>query len=212
MERDLRFFERMAHRDGYGIVAGVDEAGRGPLAGPVIAAAVVLPQDFNDRLVNDSKKLTPKQRLRSYDVIYRHAKSVGIGIVDAHEIDRINILQGSLLAMTMAVDNLTPKPCFLLIDGKFTIQTEISQKAIIQGDSKSISVAAASIIAKVTRDRLMERYAVEYPQFEFDRHKGYPTKAHRQAILRHGCCPIHRKTFRGVLPPDNQAIPELKKT
>ncbi len=208
----MRFFERMAHRDGYGIVAGVDEAGRGPLAGPVIAAAVVLPQDFNDRLVNDSKKLTPKQRLRSYDVIYRHAKSVGIGIVDAHEIDRINILQGSLLAMTMAVDNLTPKPCFLLIDGKFTIQTEISQKAIIQGDSKSISVAAASIIAKVTRDRLMERYAVEYPQFEFDRHKGYPTKAHRQAILRHGCCPIHRKTFRGVLPPDNQAIPELKKT
>ncbi len=212
MERDLRFFEKMAHQDGYRNVAGIDEAGRGPLAGPVIAAAVVLPKDFNNHLVNDSKKLSPKQRLRSYDLIYRHAKSVGIGIIDAHEIDRINILKGSLLAMAMAVDNLTPKPCFLLIDGKFNIQTQIPQKAIIKGDSKSISIAAASIVAKVTRDRLMERYAVEYPQFEFDRHKGYPTKAHRQAILNHGCCPIHRRSFRGVLPPDNQAIPELEKT
>ena len=200
MDTDLRFFEKMAQSSGYHLIAGIDEAGRGPLAGPVVAAAVILPTNFNHTAITDSKKLTPKKRQHLYDLIYRNAQSIGIGIVDSTEIDRINILQSSLLAMAMAVDNLHPKPCFLLIDGKFKIQTDITQRAIIKGDSKSITIAAASIIAKVTRDRLMAHYALEYPQFGFDKHKGYPTKAHRQAILRYGHCSIHRKTFRGVMP------------
>jgi ribonuclease HII len=200
VDKDLRFFEKLAQSKGCDCIAGIDEAGRGPLAGPVVAAAVVLPTDFYDNTITDSKKLTLKKRQHLYDLIYRSAQSIGIGIVDSNEIDRINILKGSLLAMAMAADNLFPKPCFLLIDGKFKIQTQIAQKAVIKGDALSITIAAASIIAKVTRDRLMEQYALEYPQYGFDRHKGYPTKAHRQAILQHGCCDIHRKTFRGVLP------------
>lgn len=211
MNKDLHFFEKKALLKGCRYIAGIDEAGRGPLAGPVVAAAVVLPTDFNDDTITDSKKLTPKRRQRLYDVIYHNAQSIGIGIVDSNEIDRINILKGSLLAMAMAVDNLYPKPCFLLIDGKFKIQTRIAQKPIIKGDSLSITIAAASIIAKVTRDRLMEQYALEYPQYGFDQHKGYPTKAHRQAILRHGCCCIHRKTFRGVMPSDDNKAVTLKK-
>jgi ribonuclease HII len=200
---DLRFFEKKALSEGCRHIAGIDEAGRGPLAGPVVAAAVVLPTDFNDNTIIDSKKLSPKRRQRLYEVIYHKARSIGIGIVDSNEIDRINILESSLLAMAMAVDNLFPKPCFLLIDGKFKIQTQIAQQPIIKGDSLSITIAAASIIAKVTRDRLMKQYALEYPQYGFDQHKGYPTKTHRQAIIRHGCCYIHRKTFRGVMPSDN---------
>jgi ribonuclease HII len=172
------------------------------LAGPVVAAAVVLPKNYIHNNITDSKKLTSKKREQLYGQIYSEAQSIGIGIVDACEIDRINILKSSLLAMAMAVDNLRPKPCYLLIDGKFKIQSSIPQQAIIKGDSLSISIAAASIIAKVTRDKLMERYALDYPQFDFDRHKGYPTKAHRKAIMEHGCCPIHRKTFRGVTPAD----------
>jgi ribonuclease HII len=202
VDKDLRFFEKMAQSNGCHLIAGIDEAGRGPLAGPVVAAAVILPTDFNNTAITDSKKLPPKKRQCLYDLIYRKAQSVGIGIVDSIEIDRINILQSSLLAMAMAVDNLHPKPCVLLIDGKFKIQTDITQRPIIKGDSKSITIAAASIIAKVTRDRLMAHYALEYPQFGFDKHKGYPTKAHRQAILRYGCCSIHRKSFRGVIPDD----------
>ena len=203
MDKDLRFFERMAQSNGCRYVAGIDEAGRGPLAGPVVAAAVILPTNFNNAAITDSKKLTPKKRQHLYDLIYCKAQSIGIGIVDSIEIDRINILQSSLLAMVMAVDNLHPRPCFLLIDGKFKIQIDITQRAIIKGDSKSITIAAASIIAKVTRDGLMAHYALEYPQFGFDKHKGYPTRAHRQAILRYGYCSIHRKTFRGVIPADN---------
>lgn len=207
MDRDLRIFERMAQAKGFQLIAGIDEVGRGPLAGPVVAAAVVLPDEFDDSAITDSKKLSPKQRDRLFDLIYRHATTIGIGIVDAHEIDRINILKSSLLAMAMAVDSLKPEPLFLLIDGKFKIQSDIPQETIIKGDSRSISIAAASIVAKVTRDRLMEQYALEYPQFGFARHKGYPTKAHRQAIIRHGCCPIHRKTFRGVIPSDETIAP-----
>lgn len=200
MDRDLRTFEAMALHKGCHLIAGIDEVGRGPLAGPVVAAAVVLPNAFNDAGITDSKKIAPKKRLRLYNLIYQHARTIGIGIVDAREIDRTNILKSALLAMAMAVDNLRPQPSYLLIDGKFKIRSHIPQEAIIKGDSRSISIAAASIVAKVTRDQMMERYALEYPQFGFAQHKGYPTKAHRQAILRHGCCLIHRKTFRGVLP------------
>ena len=195
---DLRIFEKKALRHGCRDIAGIDEAGRGPLAGPVVSAAVILPAGFRHRDIIDSKKLTDGKRQQLYDVIYTHAVSVGIGIVDPFEIDRINILQASLRAMSIAAANLAPRPDFLLIDGNFTIPADFPQRAIIKGDNLSISIAAASIVAKVTRDRLMQGYHHYYPQFGFARHKGYPTPAHREAIRKYGCCPIHRKSFRGV--------------
>jgi ribonuclease HII len=195
---DLWHFEKEATGMGCREVAGVDEAGRGPLAGPVVSAAVILPTTFAETEVTDSKKLTPGKRECLYDRIYDQAIAVGIGIVDSVEIDRINILQASLLSMTIAVQNLEPHPDFLLIDGTFSITFDLPQKPIPKGDSLSISIAAASIIAKVSRDRLMQKYHHYYPQFEFSRHKGYPTKAHKEAIRKFGCSPIHRKSFKGV--------------
>lgn len=192
-------FEKEAERNGFGFIAGVDEAGRGPLAGPVVSAAVVLPKAFSAEGVNDSKKLTAKKRDSLFDIIMQNASAVGVGIVEADEIDRINIFQASLLSMRKAVCELPHPPDFLLIDGKFTISYDLPQKAVIKGDSLSISIAAASIIAKVTRDRIMESYDREYPGYGFARHKGYPTKAHKQAIIELGSCPIHRRTFNGVL-------------
>ena len=195
---DTWFFEKEATQKGYKNIAGIDEAGRGPLAGPVVSAAVILPDDFSMTGVTDSKKLTPAKRERLYGPIYIHAVSVGIGIVDPIEIDRINILQASLLSMAMAAENLNPQPDCLLIDGTFSISSNLPQKPITKGDTLSISIAAASIIAKVTRDRLMECYHFYYPQFDFPRHKGYPTKAHNEAIRIFGSCPIHRRSFKGV--------------
>jgi ribonuclease HII len=195
---DLWFFEHRAARSGRRHIAGVDEAGRGPLAGPVVAAAVILPPGFRDPHVTDSKKLSAGRRERLYDVIYREALSVGIGIVDAGEIDRINILQASLRAMTVAVQNLAPGPDHLLIDGTFPVFLDLPQEPIPQGDGRSISIGAASIVAKVTRDRLMDTYDAYYPRFGFTRHKGYPTRDHKAAIRAFGCSPIHRRTFRGV--------------
>ncbi len=195
---DLWFFEKKATAEGYQEIAGIDEAGRGPLAGPVVSAAVILPKNFAVVDVVDSKKLTIKKRTRLYEKIYTHAVSVGVGIVDSVEIDRINILQASLLAMSMAAENLSPQPECLLIDGTFSISSDLPQKPIAKGDALSVSIAAASIVAKVTRDRLMEEYHKYYPQFGFSQHKGYPTRAHKEAIRKFGYCPIHRKTFRGV--------------
>ena len=195
---DLWFFEKKATAEGFNNIAGIDEAGRGPLAGPVVSAAVILPQNFSVNGVVDSKKLTIKKRLRLYQEIYTHAVSVGVGIVDSVEIDRINILQASLLSMSMAAQNLRPQPGCLLIDGTFSISSPLPQKPIAKGDTLSISIAAASIVAKVTRDRLMEEYNAYYPQFGFSKHKGYPTRAHKEAIRKFGYCPIHRKTFKGV--------------
>ncbi|QTA87363.1 Ribonuclease HII [Desulfonema magnum] len=195
---DLRTFEKKALKKGFSLIAGIDEAGRGPLAGPVVSAAVILPVSFPVGEITDSKKLTPKKRADLYEKIYLHAISVGIGIVDPLEIDRINILQASLLSMAMSVDNLKPRPDYLLIDGTFGISSDLPQEPIPHGDSLSISVASASIVAKVTRDRLMEQYHQDYPEFGFPRHKGYPTKAHKEAIRKFGCCPIHRRSFKGV--------------
>ncbi len=193
-----KVFENRALARGYRFVGGVDEAGRGPLAGPVVSAAVILPADFDTGDIDDSKKLTPLKRNRLYDFIYSKAISVGIGIIDPIEIDRINILQASLLSMAISVDNLKPQPDYLLIDGKFTIPFDLPQQAIPKGDTLSVSIGAASIVAKVTRDRLMELYDAEYPQYGLARHKGYPTKAHKEAIRRFGASPIHRKSFKGV--------------
>jgi ribonuclease HII len=198
MEPDLWLFEKKAFQKGFSRIAGIDEAGRGPLAGPVVSAAVIMPISFQIPKISDSKKLTPKKRYYLYDKIYDLAVSVGIGIVDPFEIDRINILQAALLSMAIAVENLSPQPDCLLIDGKFLISSTLPQEAIPKGDALSVSIAAASIIAKVTRDRLMERYHQDYPQFGFSKHKGYPTKAHKRAIQKFGCCPIHRRSFKGV--------------
>ncbi|RPH52939.1 MAG: ribonuclease HII [Desulfobacteraceae bacterium] len=198
MENDLLAYEMDACEKGYAKIAGIDEAGRGPIAGPVVSAAVIIPLSSYIEGVTDSKQLTPKKRDLLYKKIYEHAVSVGIGIVDPAEIERINILKASLLSMSMAVQNLLPQPDFLLIDGIFQIPYALPQRAVPHGDSLSLSVAAASIIAKVTRDRLMEKYHYEYPEYGFDKHKGYPTKKHKEAVRRFGCCPIHRKNFKGV--------------
>jgi ribonuclease HII len=199
MGRDLWSFEKKAFQKGFSRIAGIDEAGRGPLAGPVVSAAVILPVSSSQIPgVSDSKKLTPKKRDYLYDKIYDFAISVGIGIIDPLEIDRINILQAALASMAMAVENLVPQPDCLLVDGTFKISSVLPQEPIPKGDDRSISIAAASIIAKVTRDRMMEKYHQDYPQFGFLKHKGYPTRAHKEAIQKFGCCPIHRKSFKGV--------------
>ncbi len=198
MREDPWVYEKEAREAGYSKIAGIDEAGRGPLAGPVVSAAVILPFNFRVAGVDDSKKLTPKKRVALHDKIYEQAASIGIGIVGPAEIDRINILQASLLAMAVSVTRLKHKPDYLLIDGIFEITCDLPQIAIPKGDSQSISIAAASIVAKVTRDRMMQKYHRQYPQYGFAAHKGYPTKAHREAIREFGCCAIHRKTFKGV--------------
>jgi ribonuclease HII len=195
---DLWIYEKKARDKGHLTIAGIDEAGRGPLAGPVVAAAVILPDRFPSADVNDSKQLSPVQRDRLYELIYAQAVAVGIGIVDAIEIDRINILRASLLAMVMAASNLDPAPDCLLVDGNFPVPLALAQQTIVKGDALSLSIAAASIVAKVTRDRLMSRYDQDYPQYGFAGHKGYGTHTHREAIVRHGCCPIHRRSFKGV--------------
>jgi ribonuclease HII len=196
-------FEHNAKTLGYNMIAGIDEAGRGPLAGPVVSAAVILPHDFLCEGINDSKKLSEKKRDALFPKIMETAVAVATGIASRHEIDEINILRASLLSMKRAVENLStcpgsPVPDFLLIDGKFILDMNIHQSSIIKGDSRSISIAAASIIAKVTRDAIMKELHELYPAYGFIRHKGYPTKEHKEAILRHGPCPVHRLTFRGV--------------
>jgi len=195
---DRELFEKKARQHGYSKIAGIDEAGRGPLAGPVVAAAAILPQEFDLPYLDDSKRLSPKRREELFSAIYKQAISIGIGIVDPVEIDRINILQASLLSMRMAVDNLRPAPDYLLVDGTFTIRSPVPQQAIKHGDRRCLSIAAASIIAKVTRDRLMGLYDEEFPEFGFGKNKGYGTEEHRAAIRTFGYCWIHRKTFRGV--------------
>jgi len=191
-------FEKQAQQAGYRSVAGLDEAGRGPLAGPVVSAAVILPPDFAVPGITDSKKLSPRKRDLFFDLIMEQALSVSTGIATVEEIDTLNILQASLLSMERAVSALFLEPDFLLIDGKFTINSPVAQQALIKGDARSISIASASIIAKVTRDRMMKTLHDQYPQYGFDRHKGYPTAMHKTAVTTFGPCPAHRKTFKGV--------------
>jgi ribonuclease HII len=179
--------------------AGVDEAGRGPLAGPVVAAAVILPEAFDIPGLDDSKKLTHLQRVTILDQVLASAVAFAVGVVGHEEIDNINILRASLLAMEIAVRNLERKPDFLLIDGNQRTSLLIPQETIIKGDSRCCSIAAASIVAKVRRDAIMEEYHEQFPEYNFRSHKGYPTKEHLEAIRKYGPCPIHRRTFRGVL-------------
>lgn len=177
------------------LIAGVDEAGRGPLAGPVVAAAVILPKDFIHPEIDDSKKLSPKKRNRLYDVITGSAIAYSFGVVNARVIDDINILEATKSAMSTAVFKLNPIPEFVLIDALRIDALPYQQSALIKGDTLSISIAAASILAKVHRDAIMCDYHKTYPQYQFDKHKGYPTKLHRARIKEFGSCFIHRKSF-----------------
>jgi ribonuclease HII len=191
----MNAFECHARQRGYRIIAGIDEAGRGPLAGPVVAAAVILPPDYRHPEINDSKQLTPGKRGRLYEVIKTDALAVGLGVVEASVIDHVNILQATLMAMRDAVLDLSTVPDYLLIDGRNRIDVRAPQETIIAGDRKSISIAAASIIAKVSRDRIMEIYHRQFPQYNFLKNKGYGTDEHREAIHRYGRCKIHRLSF-----------------
>lgn len=192
------YFERMYYGQGYQRIAGVDEVGRGPLAGPVVAAAVILPKNGIGQKLFDSKKISSKKRENLYDLILSETLGVGIGMIGQEEIDLLNIFQATLKAMALAVKNLPIRPDFILIDGPQGLRLPIPQKPIRKGDQLSNSIAAASIVAKVTRDRMMVEWHRRYPQYNFAKHKGYGTKEHRRAIEKFGICELHRKTFRGV--------------
>lgn len=188
-------FEKEALAKGYKSVCGVDEAGRGPLAGPVCAAAVILPEGVIIDGVNDSKKLSEKKRESLFDVIREQALSYSIAYATVDEIEDINILNATMLAMRRAIEGLDIKADYAIIDGNKIPPIDIDAECIVKGDAKSMSIACASILAKVSRDRLLYKYAEEYPMYGFDKHKGYGTKVHREAILKYGPCPYHRKSF-----------------
>jgi ribonuclease HII len=192
------YFEKMYYGRGYQRIAGVDEVGRGPLAGPVVAAAVILPKDGIGEELFDSKKISSKKREELYKIIFSKALGVGIGTIGQEEIDFLNIFQATLKVMALAIGNLPIPPDFILIDGPHGLRLSIPQKPIRKGDQLSNSIAAASIVAKVTRDRMMLECHQKYPQYNFAKHKGYGTKEHRIAIENFGVCELHRKTFRGV--------------
>lgn len=196
---DLFSFDCAYRDNGYRVIAGVDEAGRGPWAGPVVAAAVILPETTNLPGLNDSKKLSPRQRDLLFDAITASARAVGVGIIDVPVIDSCNILQATFFAMRDAVGKLAAAIDAVLVDGSMTVPgLPHFQNAIINGDGKSACIAAASIIAKVTRDRIMGELSLVYPQYQFHKHKGYGTKEHLDALVAYGPCPIHRKSFKPV--------------
>ncbi|TAJ08980.1 MAG: ribonuclease HII [Nitrospirae bacterium] len=191
-------FETEAWRCGYRLVAGADEAGRGPLAGPVVAAAVILPRRCVLRGLNDSKQVAENERERLYEEITARALALGVGQASAQEIDRLNILEATRLAMCRAIQALSLRPDFLLTDALALPGLSVPQRPIIKGDSLSVSIAAASIIAKVTRDRVMLDYHRRFPRYNFQVHKGYPTPEHLRLLAEHGPCDIHRRSFRPV--------------
>jgi ribonuclease HII len=190
--------ELFLHGHGYSFVAGVDEAGRGPLAGPVIAAAVIFPKSFRCSDIRDSKTLSAAKRAKLFRYIQEQALSWGWAYAPADEIDRINILQASLLAMKRAVEILHLEPDYTVVDGPYRIPADILQAALVDGDAKSLPISAASIMAKVVRDAIMEKYHRIYPHYNFAGNKGYGTRDHIRALEQHGCCPIHRRTFNRV--------------
>lgn len=190
---ELKFFEKKYAE--YSHICGIDEAGRGPLAGPVVAGAVIFPKDVDILYINDSKKLSAKRRDALYDEIIEKALAWGVGVVDNERIDAINIRRASFEAMRIALSNLSVEPDLILVDAFSIPEVETKQVAIVKGDAKSISIGAASIIAKVTRDRMMEEYDRKYPGYGFAQHKAYGTKAHYEALRQLGPSPIHRMTF-----------------
>ena len=201
-------FEIAARKKGHRTVAGVDEVGRGPLAGPVVAAACILPPKICLEGLDDSKKLTAAHREALFEQLTTHPDIVyGIGQVEPEQIDLINILQATLQAMLLAVQALSLVPDYLLVDGIHAPKTRIASQTLVKGDSRSFSIAAASVIAKVTRDRLMLKYHALYPQYGFNSHKGYGTKQHLRALEAHGPCPIHRLSFSPLKPSDQLNLP-----
>lgn len=188
-------FEKEAMSRGYTAVCGIDEAGRGPLCGPVCAAAVILPVDCEIEGINDSKKLSEKKREALFDVITEKALAYSVSMVDAKTIDEINILQATFLAMRTAVENLSLKPDYALIDGNGKPGLSIAEETVVKGDAKSVSIAAASILAKVSRDRYMKEADEKHPEYQFAKHKGYGTKLHYEMIAEHGICDEHRRSF-----------------
>ena len=191
-------FEKKFRALGKTKVAGIDEVGRGPLCGPVVASSVILPENIDIPGLTDSKKLSPTKRIRLYDEIVEKAVSIGVGIINEDRIDEINILNATIEAMILSIEDLKIKPDFLLVDGNMKNITTIPQESIIKGDSKSLSISAASVIAKVTRDRLMKDYDMIFPDYGFSRNMGYGTKEHIQALGKSFSTPIHRKTFKPV--------------
>lgn len=194
---DLYSYERELINQGITLIAGVDEVGRGPLVGPVVTSCVILPINYELEGLNDSKKLTEKKRDKFYDIIMRDALSVGIGIVDAKKIDEVNIYEATKIAMKEAIDNLSIKPEHVLIDA-MPLDIDIPHTSIIKGDAKSLSIAAASVIAKVTRDRMMYDLDKKYPMYNYKKNKGYPTKEHIEAINKYGIIPGYRLTYGPV--------------
>ena len=194
------FFEKNLVESGYKYVAGVDEAGRGPLAGPVVAAAVILPEEFSSNQLNDSKKLSSSKREKIYNELMNVDSKVisAFAVIDEVVIDKINILRATHMAMAQASSNLSIEPSFVIIDGMPIKDFPFNNESIIKGDSKSLSIAAASVIAKVERDRIMLNYSKKYPEYKFEKHKGYGTKLHLEALKEFGPCKIHRKTFAPV--------------
>lgn len=192
-------FEEKAYERGYENICGVDEAGRGPLAGPVCAAAVILPKGKLIEGVNDSKKLSEKKREALFDVIKAESASYSIAFASVSEIEEMNILNATMLAMKRAVEELSVKADFAMIDGNRLPDLDIDSEYVIKGDAKSMSIACASILAKVSRDRLLYEYAKEYPRYHFDKHKGYGTKLHVEALREYGPCPYHRLSFLGKI-------------
>lgn len=193
---NLKKTDKMYYEKGFKYICGIDEAGRGPLAGPVVVASVIMPQDSMIEGVNDSKKVSEKKREKLYDLILEEAISYGIGIIDHNRIDEINILNATKEGLTNSLKELKVKPDIILVDALQKIDTlGIPYESIIKGDAKSYSIAAASIIAKVTRDRIMKEWDEVYPEYGFERHKGYGTSAHIKVIKEKGLCPIHRKSF-----------------
>jgi len=191
----MRFYEHKYEKEGYRLICGIDEAGRGPLAGPVVASAVILPENCEILGLNDSKQLSAKKREELYDEIREKAIAVGVGSVGAQRIDEVNILNADYEAMCQAIGTLRVMPQILLNDAVKIPQALIPQVPIIKGDAKSLSIAAASVIAKVTRDRLMTEYDQVYPEYGFAKHKGYGTAAHYAALRKYGPCPLHRRSF-----------------
>lgn len=199
-------FDRQFLTDTCCVIAGTDEAGRGPLAGPVVAAACILPPDFLPEGLDDSKKLTEKKREKLFDIITESAVSYCIASASPEEIDQYNILEASLLAMRRAIAGLNPQPDLVLVDGCINRGFTIPAKAIVSGDALSPSIAAASILAKVTRDRMCVDMDAEYPQYGFAKHKGYPTPAHKIAVYEYGPCPYHRRSFLSFLEKDREKL------
>ena len=194
---DLLKNEKELYKKGYKLIAGTDEAGRGPLVGPVVAAAVILPKNYKLEGLNDSKQLSEKKRKLYYDILMKDAISIGIGICTSKEIDEINILEASRLAMNKALDNLNVKPDYILTDA-MKLNRDVEVLPIIHGDALSLSIAAASVIAKVTRDKMMEEYDLLHPEYEFAKHKGYPTKRHLELLKKYGILDEYRRTYRPV--------------